>query len=211
MVYVCCSLALLSPLLFCSAALTSPHACPHTLCAFAFDFTRLGSALKRKCNGHQATHFIKVSARTLRRMSDTVNAKQTAQYTVCCGIRRYTVHGTGYWALCCSVFAVAVVPLFLWLFLIFFGACTSIYGVAGFFPPPQLSFCFCNEQSWKLLLFSAYGCTRAPKHTRALENGRRERRGVRETSRGLKRRRRKHLKMSQGVAQVCGEYPLADI
>lgn len=69
----------------------------HTLrFCFCFYLTRLGSALKRKCNGHQATHFIKVLALTMRRMSDTVNAKQTVQYTVCCGIRRYTAHGSGY-------------------------------------------------------------------------------------------------------------------
>lgn len=108
---------------------------------------------------------------------------------------RYMALGTGYWVLgtlllcfcrcccccCCSLVLMALLN-------IFWGMHKYIWPRwLPFLPPPQLSFCPCNEQSWKLLLFSAYGCTRAPKHTRALDKRRRERRGVRETRRGLKR------------------------
>lgn len=56
----------------CSAALTSPHACPGTLFACLLLSTK---AQMQRPSGDP----FQVSGCTMRRMSDTVNAKQTAQ------------------------------------------------------------------------------------------------------------------------------------
>lgn len=99
-----------------------------------------------------------------------------------------TVHGTWQWVLgtlllcfcccCCSLVLMALLNIFWGMHKYICPRCLP------FFAPPLLRLCDCNEQSWKLLLFSAYGCTRAPKHTRALKKGGRKGRGAGETRRG---------------------------